>query len=103
MKKIIFILLCSWFTICAAGAQCAAKNEAIQAGELLTYDLKFNWKFIWKDAGVARMDMQAVTYQGKPCFRTNLVAATNGMVDFFFKMRDTLTCITTNRLEPLFP
>ena len=80
----------------------AAKNEAIQAGELLTYDLKFNWKFIWKDAGVARMDMQAVTYQGKPCFRTNLVAATNGMVDFFFKMRDTLTCITTNRLEPLY-
>ena len=61
--------------------------------QLLTYDLKFNWKFIWKDAGVARMDMQAVTYQGKPCFRTNLVAATNGMVDFFFKMRDTLTCI----------
>ena len=102
MKKIIFILLCSWFTICAAGAQCAAKNEAIQAGELLTYDLKFNWKFIWKDAGVARMDMQALTYQGKPCFRTNLVAATNGMVDFFFKMRDTLTCITTNRLEPLY-
>ena len=46
--------------------------------------------------------MQAVTYQGKPCFRTNLVAATNGMVDFFFKMRDTLTCITTNRLEPLY-
>jgi len=94
--------LCSWFIICTAGAQCAAKNEAIQAGELLTYDLKFNWKFIWKDAGVARMDMQAVTYQGKPCFRTNLVAVTNGMVDFFFKMRDTLTCITTNRLEPLY-
>ena len=62
MKKIIFILLCSWFTICAAGAQCAAKNEAIQAGELLTYDLKFNWKFIWKDAGVARMDMQALIW-----------------------------------------
>ena len=50
MKKIIFILLCSWFTICAAGAQCAAKNEAIQAGELLTYSLKFNWEFIWEDA-----------------------------------------------------
>ncbi len=94
--------MCSWFIMCTAGAQCAAKNEAIQAGELLTYDLKFNWKFIWKDAGVARMDMQAVTYQGKPCFRTNLVAVTNGMVDFVFKMRDTLTCITTNRLEPLY-
>lgn len=95
-------MLCAWFVACAACAQCAAKNEAIQAGELLTYDLKFNWKFIWKDAGVARLDMQAITYKGRPCFRTNLIAATNGMVDFFFKMRDTLTCITSNRLEPLY-
>ena len=57
MKKIIFILLCSWFTICAAGAQCAAKNEAIQAGELLTYDLKFNWKFICCPNGYAGSDL----------------------------------------------
>ena len=66
MKKTILILLCTWFAIWTAGAQCAAKNEAIQAGEQLTYDLKFNWKFIWVDAGQAKMDMQAITYNGKP-------------------------------------
>lgn len=102
MKKIIFIVLCGWFTIVTAGAQCAAKNDAIQSGEQLIYDLKFNWKFIWVDAGQAKMDMQAITYNGKPSFRSNLISVSNSKVDFFFKMRDTLTCITTNRLEPLY-
>lgn len=68
MKKTILILLCGWFAIMATRAQCAAQNEAIQAGEELVYDLKFNWKFIWVAAGQAKMDMQAITYQGKPCF-----------------------------------
>ena len=58
MKKTILILLCGWFAIMATRAQCAAQNEAIQAGEELVYDLKFNWKFIWVAAGQAKMDMQ---------------------------------------------
>lgn len=86
----------------ATRAQCAAQNEAIQAGEELVYDLKFNWKFIWVAAGQAKMDMQAITYQGKPCFRSNLISVSNRQVDFFFKMRDTLTCITSSRLEPVY-
>ena len=98
MKKTILILLCGWFAIMATRAQCAAQNEAIQAGEELVYDLKFNWKFIWVAAGQAKMDMQAITYQGKPCFRSNLISVSNRQVDFFFKMRDTLTCITSSRL-----
>ena len=73
-KKTILILLCGWFAIMVTRAQCAAQNEAIQAGEELVYDLKFNWKFIWVAAGQAKMDMQAITYQGKPCFRSNLIS-----------------------------
>ena len=102
MKKTILILLCGWFAIMATRAQCAAQNEAIQAGEELVYDLKFNWKFIWVAAGQAKMDMQAITYQGKPCFHSNLISVSNRQVDFFFKMRDTLTCITSSRLEPVY-
>lgn len=102
MRKTILTWLCVWLVVLAAGAQCKAKNDAIQAGELLTYDLKFNWKFIWVDAGQARMDMQAVTYRGKPCFRSSLISTSNRKVDRFFKMRDTLTCITSNKLEPLY-
>lgn len=83
-------------------AQCAAKNDAIKPGERLTYELKFNWKFIWVNAGEAKMDLLPVTYEGKDCYKTTLLAVSNSRVDFFFKMRDTITCITTDRLEPMY-
>ena len=73
MKKLVIGILCSiWLGVLSADAQCAAKNEAIQPGERLTYELKFNWKFIWVSAGEAKMDLLPVTYEGKPCYQTTL-------------------------------
>ena len=103
MKKLVIGILCSiWLGVLSASAQCAAKNEAIQPGERLTYELKFNWKFIWVSAGEAKMDLLPVTYEGKPCYQTTLYSISNKTVDMFFKMRDTLTCVTTERLEPVY-
>ena len=103
MKKLIIGILCGiWLGTLSAGAQCAAKNDAIQPGERLTYELKFNWKFIWVKAGEAKMNLEPVTYEGKNCYKTTLLAVSNSKVDFFFKMRDTITCITTDRLEPVY-
>lgn len=101
MKKLIVLIgyIC-WAVI--GYAQCTAANEAIQVGERLTYELKFNWKFIWVNAGEAKMNLTATTYQGKPCYKTELLCVSNSKVDFFFKMRDTLTCITTEQLQPLY-
>ncbi|WP_289478709.1 DUF3108 domain-containing protein, partial [Klebsiella pneumoniae] len=48
------------------------------------------------------MNLETITYKGKPCYKTELLAVSNKRVDFFFKMRDTLTCITTDRLEPMY-
>ena len=48
------------------------------------------------------MSLEPITYEGKNCFQTTLLAVSNSKVDFFFKMRDTLTCITTDRLEPVY-
>ena len=101
MKRLIFIWLACSLAM-NAHAQCSAKNEAILPGEHLTYELKFNWKFIWVSAGKAQMNLDAMTYQGKPCYKTELLSVSNKKVDLFFKMRDTLTCITTDRLEPLY-
>lgn len=101
MKRLTLILL-GLFIGMNIYAQCAAKNEAILPGEHLTYDLKFNWKFIWVNAGKAQMDLKQTTFQGKSCYKTELLAISNKQVDFFFKMRDTLTCITTDRLEPVY-
>ena len=103
MKKLVVgILCCIWLGVLSAEAQCAAKNEAIQPGERLTYELKFNWKFIWINAGEAKMDLTPVTYGGKSCYKTDLLAVSNKTIDMFFKMRDTITTITTDRLEPMY-
>ena len=75
-----------------ASAQCEAKNDAFQTGEHVMYDLYFNWKFIWKKVGLASLTTNATTYRFQPAYRFNLLSVGSKKTDFFFKMRDTLTC-----------
>ena len=102
MRRLIGLIVIAWFGFLSVFAQCAAENEAIQPGEELVYELKFNWKFIWVKAGKAYMDVQATTYKNKPAYNCSLLTVTNSTVDMFFKMRDTLTCITSQQLEPMY-
>lgn len=85
-----------------AQAQCEAQNEAFQSGEHVIYDLYFNWKFIWKKVGLASLTTNATTYHSKPAYRFNLLSVGSKKTDFFFKMRDTLACYVSDRLEPLY-
>ena len=104
MKKVIFCIVLLIGSICMVKAQCGAVNDAIKPGESLSYELKFNWKFIWINAGWAKMTVNNSTFEGKPCLQTDLESYTNKKIDFFFKMRDTLTCITTEAsYSGLFP
>lgn len=102
MKKLVLCLCFLMGGIATIQAQCGAENNAIKAGETLSYELKFNWKFVWINAGWAKMAVNNTTYMGRPCLKTDLQSYTNKKIDFFFKMRDTLTCITSQQLEPLY-
>lgn len=82
-----------------ASAQCEAKNDAFQSGEHVMYDLYFNWKFVWVKAGLASLTTNATTYHSQPAYRINLLALGSKRADFFFKMRDTLTCVIGEKLE----
>ena len=95
-----FILLLLGSIALPAKAQCEAKNDAFQSGEHVMYDLYFNWKFVWVKAGIASLTTYATTYHSKPAFRINLLALGSKRADFFFKMRDTLTCVMGEKLEP---
>jgi hypothetical protein len=83
-------------------SSCAMTNKAFKSGEKITYDLYFNWKFVWIRAGVATLATNNATYKGAQCYRTNLLSVSSKKVDMFFKMRDTLTSIVTQHLEPLY-
>ncbi|MBP1613173.1 MAG: hypothetical protein H6Q13_621 [Bacteroidetes bacterium] len=85
-----------------AKAQCEAKNDAFKSGEHVMYDLFFNWKFIWTKAGFASLSTNATTYNSKPSYRMNMLAIGSKKADFFFKMRDTITCVIGEELQPYY-
>lgn len=102
-KKLIWLL--ALFLLCCslpAKAQCEAKNDAFKSGEHVMYDLYFNWKFVWIKAGLASLTTNATTYHSKPAYRINLLAISSKKADFFFRMRDTLTSVIGEKLEPLY-
>jgi len=85
-----------------AHAQCGIENTAFKAGEQLSYDLYFNWKFVWVKVGTAAMTTTAATFGGQPALRSSLVTRGNDKLDGVFVMRDTLLCYANNDLEPLY-
>jgi len=97
---LLFVLL--FVVALPVRSQCAKINTAFQSGENVTYDLYFNWQFLWKKVGLASLTTYSTTYQSHPAFRLNLISVGSKKTDFFFKMRDTLTCYVSDRLEPLY-
>jgi len=98
------LLLCVMLSVCVmpTQAQCTAVNTAFLPGEEVTYDLYFNWKFIWKKVGKAYLNTNKSTYEGKPAYVMDLLSVGSKQTDFFFKMRDTLTCYISEQLEPMY-
>src|SRR5574344_1575397 len=83
-------------------AQCTFRNTAFKSGEFLTYNLYYNWKFVWVKAGTASMSIVQSTRHGKPAYRTSLVTRGNHKVDDFFVLRDTLLSYTGTDMSPMY-
>ena len=50
----------------SVSAQCTFRNTAFKSGEFLTYNLYYNWKFVWVKAGTVSMTVVQTTHKGKP-------------------------------------
>ena len=93
------------FFMSPAGAQshCGIENTAFQSGENLTYDLYFNWQFVWVKVGKAQMKTSLGTYDGQAVYRSFLTTGGNSKLDGVFVMRDTLLSICSYKdLAPLY-
>ena len=86
----------------AALAQCSFRNTAFKSGEFLSYNLYFNWKFVWVKVGTASMYIVQSKYNGQNAYRTSLSTRGNSKMDKIFMMRDTLLCYSTLDLAPLY-
>lgn len=86
----------------SAQSQCGIENRAFQSGERLTYDLFFNWKFVWVKVGKATMNTDLTTFQGQQAYKASLITGGNPKLDKFFTMRDTLLSYCSTSLSPLY-
>ena len=96
------ISLLMLLTSVSAKAQCSFKNTAFKSGEFLSYNLYYNWKFVWVKAGTASFSTVQSVYNGKPAYRGSLITRGNRKVDQLFVLRDTLLCYNTLDLAPLY-
>ena len=102
-KWMLRLMLCIASLLPTAGwAQCEAINNAFLPGENIDYTLYFNWKFIWIKAGRASLGIEETTHEGKKAYQMNLLGESKKSIDFFFKMRDTLTCVISKQLQPIY-
>jgi hypothetical protein len=101
MKKLIIATLMLMLTI-SASAQCTFRNTAVKNGEFISYNLYYNWKFIWVKAGTASMSSVETNYKGKRALRTSLITRGNGRLDDFFVLRDTLLAYSGVDMAPLY-
>ena len=100
-REVIAIIMLLAFSF-SAYSQCTFRNTAFKAGEFLSYNLYYNWKFVWVKAGTASMYTVDSTYKGKKAYRTSLTTRGNNKVDNMFVLRDTLLCYTSTAMEPLY-
>ena len=101
-QRIILTISALLLTIGTSFAQCPVRNTAFSSGEHLSYDLYFNWKFIWFKVGSADMDIQQTQYDGQDAYRAYLITRGSKTADRYFVLRDTLTTYTTLDIVPLF-
>lgn len=107
MKKTILMLALLLLTGATIGAdtcraQCTYKNTAFKPGEFLSYNLYYNWKFVWVKAGTASMYIVQSVYNGTPAYRASLTTRSNNKIDEMYVLRDTLLSYSSLKLEPLY-
>ena len=102
IRVAFFFLFSLLFSPVGAQSQCGIENTAFKSGERLTYNLYFNWKFVWFKVGIATMNTDFTTFEGKQAWRSSLVTGGNKRLDKFFVMRDTLLSYCNTDLSPLY-
>lgn len=81
---------------------CGTTNTTFNAEEKLTYQVFYNWNFVWVKAGYANFSTVETTYAGKPSYKLKAVGKTQGSYDPIYKVRDYYTSyVDKETLKPL--
>jgi hypothetical protein len=103
MRKLILLNILLWigFGINADPGNLYKKKLAFKSGEEATFNLYFNWGFIWIHAGDVNFEVQAKEIDGKKVYNLKVTGSTTKSFDRMYKIRDTFESVIGR--EDLYP
>jgi hypothetical protein len=85
-----------------AQAQCFENNSSFKEGEILNYEVFYNWGFIWLNAGYVEFKVKEGEFRNRPVYHFDAYGATYKSYDWIFKVRDSYqSFLDKESLKPL--
>ncbi len=82
--------------------QCFDTNFTFQVGEKITYQVVYNWHFIWLNAGRVEFEVKKTKFLDRDVYYFDAYGKTFKAYDFFFKVRDRFeSYVDMKTLRPL--
>ncbi len=88
MKNLVIVITLILLGTTTSNSQCFKYNTAFQAGERLTYNVMYNWGFIWIGAGEVVFTVRETNFRGRPVYYLDAHGSSYSSYDWFFKVRD---------------
>jgi len=101
--KILITFCCITQFAAFAQPECLPQSLAYQSGEVIRYDIKYNWGMLWVDAGEVFFAVEDTIYQGQKAYWFKSYGRSKPKWDWMYEVRDTFDAVgTINQLTPLF-
>ncbi len=105
MQKLLKIFILSLLILqlkVTGRPQCPVENMSFGRGEKLTYEVSYNWGFLWVKAGEVSFKTDTITINNKLYFHLKSTGRSYSFYDWFFKVRDSFTSVAdTQTLLPV--
>ncbi|NUM50828.1 MAG: DUF3108 domain-containing protein [Flavobacteriales bacterium] len=90
-KKKVYLAVCAVLLCSFSFAQqhCSITDIPFEGGEKITYDIYYNWHFVWTHAGEVYFKADSTTFYKKKVFHFYSYGTTYKKYDWIFKVRDT--------------
>lgn len=88
----LILMFCLLFTF-TGNSQCNFSNNSFQANEYVSYELYYNWGFLWLSAGQASFNVSNYKFNNQPAYLLKSEGSTYSNYDWFYKVRDTFESV----------
>ncbi len=77
--------------------QCKVKETTFKTGEKLTYEVSYNWSFVWVSAGKVIFETDTITVNNKRFFHFKGTGKSYSFYDWFYKVRDKFASVADKK------